>query len=419
MKERLVVVGNGMAGMKVVEELVERYPDHFDIVVFGAEPHGNYNRIMLSPVLGGEKSFEDILIQPRDWYARNHIQLHAGTEKQVIEIDRHKRLVIAADGTTEYYDRLLLATGSNPATLNVPGDTLAGVMAFRNIADVEAMLSKAQGDMPAVVLGGGLLGLEAASGLRARGMEVTVVHHRAHILNRQLDAQASCLLQQALVSRGVKFRLSTQVERIIGDGNDSVTAVQFDDGETLTCGLFVMAIGVQPNIGLAKHAGLQCEQGVLVNDTMQTFDPRIYAVGECVQHRNLTFGLVAPLYEQARVCANHLARLGHAQYSYTPSGVRLKVSGIDLFSMGKINEDAQSEPLLFEDAHAGVYKKLLVENNRLVGIVLYGDTRDSAWYQELLETRADISGVRQALVFGQQALPPESATAQLNMAEVA
>lgn len=419
MKEKLVVVGNGMAGMKVVEELVERYPDLFEIVVFGAEPHGNYNRIMLSPVLGGEKDFNDILIQPRSWYVEQGIQLHAGADKQVVNIDRHKRLVIAADGTTEYYDRLLLATGSNPTMLDVPGDHLDGVMAFRSIADVEAMLAKARAGCHAVVLGGGLLGLEAASGLRAQGVDVTVIHHRPHILNRQLDARASGLLQQALASRGVKFKLSTQVEALVGDHKGEVTSVQFDDGSHMECGLFIMAIGVQPNIELAKQSGLQCGHGVLVNDTMQTFDPRVYAVGECVQHRNVTFGLVAPLYEQASVCANHLARLGIAQYSYSPSGVRLKVSGIDLFSMGKITEDAESEVLLFQDARLGVYKKLLIENDRLVGIVLYGDTRDSAWYQELLETHSDVSAIRQALVFGQRALPAEYVNAHYNMAEVA
>ncbi|MDX1453374.1 MAG: FAD-dependent oxidoreductase, partial [Oleiphilaceae bacterium] len=223
MKERLVVVGNGMAGMKVVEELVERYPNEFDIAVFGAEPHGNYNRIMLSPVLGGEKQFEDILIHDAAWYEQHGITLHAGEDKEVIEIDRIRRLVVAADGTTEHYDRLLLATGSRPSVLNVPGNDLDGVMAFRSIADVEAMLSSAELHSEALVLGGGLLGLEAANGLAARGMKVTVIHHRQHILNRQLDAQASELLQAELMSRGVEFKLMAEVERLEADASGRVS----------------------------------------------------------------------------------------------------------------------------------------------------------------------------------------------------
>ncbi len=419
MKEKLVVIGNGMAGMKVVEELIEEHADQFEITVFGAEPHGNYNRIMLSPVLGGEKRFNDILIQSRSWYDDNQITLHAGEQKQIVAIDRNARQVSAKDGTLVHYDRLLLATGSTPVLLDVPGKELGGVMAFRSIADVEAMLQRAQPGSKALVLGGGLLGLEAANGLCSQGMDVTVIHHRDIILNRQLDARAAKLLQAELEGRGVRFKLSAEVSHIAPDSEHQVSAVHFKDGSQLDCSLFVMAIGIRPNISLARSAGLQCEQGVLVNDTMQTFDPRVYAVGECVQHRSLTFGLVAPLYEQARVCANHLARLGFSQYRYAPSGVRLKVSGIDLFSMGLIEADEACETLVFEDLHAGVYKKLLIKNNQLAGAVLYGDTRHSGWYQELIETHAPVQAIRQALVFGPDVLPDELANSHMMNAEVA
>jgi nitrite reductase (NADH) large subunit len=401
MTRKLVVIGNGMAGMKAVEELISAAPDAFEITVFGAEPYGNYNRILLSPVLCGEKTIEDILINPLSWYEENKIRLLAGEQKTVVSIDRRKKTVIAADGTVASYDKLLIATGSTPSILPLPGNHLDGVMAFRDIYDVNKMLAYTRKKRHAIVVGGGLLGLEAANGLIRQGMHVTVVHHNAFILNRQLDATASRLLQAELASRGIQFKLSSQIASLNDNGETHIGSVTFKNGDILPCDLFVMAVGVQPNISLAKAAGLYCEQGIIVSDTLQTFDPSIYAVGECIQHRGLTFGLVAPLFEQAKVCANHLSAHGVAEYKTLPTSTKLKVSGIQLFSVGTFNQADDMDSIVFEDSDAGIYKKLILKNNRIQGVVLYGDTADGPWFQELLEKATDISCFRSQLIFGQ------------------
>ncbi len=406
MKQRLVVIGNGMAAMKTVEEILSVSPDHFDITVFGAEPYGNYNRIMLSPVLCGEKTIDEIMINDRQWYADNHITLHAGDDKLVVDIDRAQRCVIARDGTRVDYDRLLIATGSRPFILPVPGNDLEGVVAFRDISDVETMLSYAESHRHAVVLGGGLLGLEAANGLVERGMAVAVVHSRDILLNRQLDTEAAKLLQAELEARGVDFKMPAQTAELIDNGSGHVQHVRFTDGSELPCDLFVMAIGVRPNIALAEKVGVYCEKGIVVNDTLQTFDPSIYAVGECVQHREQTFGLVAPLFEQAKACANHLCGHGVAGYQTLPTATKLKVTGINLFSVGNFLGDGECEFLLFRDLAQGNYKKLVLKNNRIIGAVLYGDTSEGAWYQELLEQHVDISPMRSMLVFGRAYAQP-------------
>jgi nitrite reductase (NADH) large subunit len=406
MKQRLVVIGNGMAGMKTVEELLSHDPEQFEITVFGAEPYGNYNRIMLSPVLCGEKTIDEIMINDRQWYADHHIQLHAGDDKAVIKIDRLKRCVIAKDGTTAEYDRLLIATGSNPFILPVPGNELDGVIAFRDIFDVNKMLAyseraKHRKQQHAVVLGGGLLGLEAANGLRQRGMRVTVVHSNEVLLNRQLDRQAGKLLQAELERRGVAFHMPAKTQTLLDDGTGHIRAVVFADGTELACDLFVMAIGVRPNMSLAESAGIFCERGIVVSDTLQTFDPRIYAVGECIQHRGDTFGLVAPLFEQAKVCANHLSGHGVAEYKTLPTATKLKVTGISLFSVGDFLGDEDSECIEFSDLEQQVYKKLVIKNQQLVGAVLYGETSQGAWYQSLMEQAIDISSMRHLLIFGE------------------
>jgi len=401
MKQQLVVIGNGMAGMKAVEELLSAAPDKFQITVFGAEPYGNYNRIMLSPVLCGEKSIEDIIINDRQWYEDNNIVLNAGPEKAITDIDRIHKTVTSQDGTVCHYDKLLIATGSKPFILPVPGHELDGVIAFRDIYDVNKMLSYSESKRHAVVLGGGLLGLEAANGLAQRGMNVTVVHNNEVLLNRQLDATAGHLLQKELEKRGVRFKLSAQTEELIDDGTGHVCAVRFSDGEEVLCGLFVMAIGVRPNYKLAEEAGIYCERGIVVSDTLQTFDPSVYAVGECIQHRGDTFGLVAPLFEQAKVCANHLCGHGVAEYKTLPSATKLKVTGINLFSVGDFQGGEHAEIIRFSDPSAKVYKKLVIENNQIAGAVLYGDTKDGAWYQSLLEQRTNIEEIRDVLIFGQ------------------
>ncbi len=402
-RQRLVVVGNGMAGMRTVEELLKLAPERYDITVFGAEPHGNYNRILLSPVLAGEKTLSDIMLNTRDWYAERGIQLRAGDP--VIAIDRQRRLVASQSGLQVAYDRLLLATGSKPFVIPVPGCELPGVIAFRDINDVEAMLAAARDHRNAVVIGGGLLGLEAANGLLRQGMNVTVVHVMDSLMERQLDKPAAGLLQAALEKRGLRFLLAASTAEIIGP--DRVRGLRFKDGLQIDADLVVMAVGIRPNFALAQSAGLHCERAVVVDDTLQTLsDPRIYAVGECVQHRKTVYGLVAPLWEQAKVCAVHLAGLGHQRYSGSVISTRLKVTGIELFSAGDFVGDADSEDLVFRDPRRGIYKRLVLKANRIIGAVLYGDVKDGPWYFELMQKAIDVTPLRQKLLFGRAFCEP-------------
>jgi NAD(P)H-nitrite reductase large subunit len=389
-----------MAGMRTGEEVLQSAPDEYQITVFGAEPYGNYNRVMLSAVLCGEKTIEDIVINDRQWYADNRIMLHAGPAKTVARIERGYQKVIAQDGTVAEYDRLLIATGSKPVVPDIPGKDLTGVIGFRDIMDVNTMLAYSQNHKHAVVLGGGLLGLEAGHGLLQRGMDVTVVHNNAVLLNRQMDQQAGKMLQAELEQRGLRFKMAAQPQELMGDENGHIASVRFQDGSELACDLFVVAIGVRPNIALAKQAGLYCERGIVVNDTLQTYDPRVYAVGECIQHRGATFGLVAPLFEQAKVCANHLAAHGVAEYVTLPTATKLKVTGINLFSVGDFVGDEYCGYILFNDPALGVYKKLVVKDSQIQGAVLYGDTQDGIWYQRLMEQKSDISQIRSTMIFG-------------------
>ncbi len=396
-REKLVVIGNGMAGMRTVEELLALAPDRYRITVFGAEPCGNYNRILLSPVLAGDKGLQDILLNDLDWYAERGITLHAGRE--VTAIDRARRRVRAADGTEAPYDRLLLATGSLPVVLPLPGADLDGVVTFRDIADVERMLAAAAGGRRAVVIGGGLLGLEAANGLGRRGMEVTVVHLAQSLMERQLDAPAAALLRRSLEARGLRILLEAQTEALLGA--ERVRAVRLADGRELEADLVVMAVGIRPNIALARDAGLHCERGVVVDDTLQTFDPRIYAVGECAQHRKTTYGLVAPLFEQAKVCANHLAFVGCTRYTGSVTSTRLKVTGVELFSAGDYLNAEGGDELVYQDPAGGIYKKVVVRGNRVSGAVLYGDSSDASWYFQLMREGTDVGEIRERLLFGQ------------------
>ncbi|USX26487.1 FAD-dependent oxidoreductase [Oxalobacteraceae bacterium OTU3CINTB1] len=396
-KPALVVIGNGMAGMRTVEELRKLDPDMYDITVFGAEPHGNYNRILLSPVLAGEKTMDDIMLNTREWYVQHGITLHAGDP--VEHIDRRKRIVRARSGLEVRYDRLLIATGSKPFIIPVPGHQLPGVLAFRDIQDVESMLEAARNHKHAVVIGGGLLGLEAANGLQRQGMSVTVVHVTDALMNQQLDKPAAQLLQRALEDKGLTFMLNAQTAEIVG--TDRATAVRFKDGSEIPADLVVMTAGVRPNIELAKAAGLHCDRAIIVDDTLQTYDPRIYAVGECVQHRSATFGLVAPIWDQARVCGAHLAGAGVRRYVQQTSPTRLKVTGVDLYSVGDFVGGEGSEDLVLRDARRGVYKRLVLKNNRVTGAVLYGDVKDGPWYFGLIQNNTDITSIRQTLLFGE------------------
>ena len=396
-KERLVLIGNGMAGVRTLEELLALAPDHYDITVFGAEPYGNYNRILLSPVLAGEKTVQDIMLNDDQWYEKNRITLHKG--KKVVDVQRGRRMVITADGTEVGYDRLLLATGSNPFIVPVPGHDLPGVVSFRDIHDVNAMLEASGRYRRAVVIGGGLLGLEAANGLLKQGMAVTVVHLLDSLMERQLDKPAAALLKASLEKRGLEFLMEAQTAAILGE--ERVQGVRFKDGSEVEADLVVMAVGIRPNVELAKKIGLHCERGVIVNDTMQTYDPRIYAVGECVQHRGSTYGLVAPLFEQGKVCANHLAGLGYSRYQGSVTSTKLKVTGIDLFSAGDYQGGEGYEDIVYKDPGHGVYKKLVLKDNKLHGAVLYGDTVDGAWYFQLMREETDVSAFRDGLLFGQ------------------
>jgi len=395
-RRRLVVIGNGMAGMRTVEELLALAPEAYDITVFGAESWTNYNRILLSPVLAGEKKFEDIILHPPGWYAERGIELHLGDP--VVHVDRRRRRVRSSKGVEVEYDRLLLATGSKPFVIPVPGTNLPGVITFRDIQDVDAMLASARDHRRAVVIGGGLLGLEAANGLLRQGMDVTVVHLLDNLMERQLDKAAAALLQGHLAERGLSFRMNAQTDAILG--TERVTGVRFKDGTEVPADLVVMAVGIQPNADVARKAGLVCERGVVVDDTLQTYDPRIYAVGECVQHRKSTYGLVAPLWEQARVCATHLAGFGTGRYTGSVTATRLKVTGIEVFSAGRFLGGPDTEDLVFRDPRRGVYKRLVVRDNRIVGAVLYGDARDGNWYFDLMRNRTDIGPIRERLLFG-------------------
>jgi len=387
-----------MAGCRTLEELLKLEPEMYDITVFGAEPHPNYNRILLSPVLAGEMTLPDIVLNDHAWYRDNGITLHTG--KMVSKIDRKTQRVTAEDGTVAEYDRLLLATGSSPFILPVPGKDLPGVIAYRDIADTEAMIAAAKTHTHAVVIGAGLLGLEAANGLRLRGMDVTVVHLAEWIMERQLDKTAADLLKQSLEAKGLRFLLGKQTAELVAGESGRVAVIRFKDGEAIPADLVVMAVGIRPNTTLAESAGIHTVRGIVVNDTLQTYDPKIYAVGECAAHRGTAYGLVAPLFEQAKVCANHLAQFGIGRYSGSVTSTKLKVTGIDVFSTGDFTGNDKTEEIVLSDPSGGVYKKLVIQGDHLVGAVMYGDTADGAWYFQLLRDKQNIAEIRDHLMFG-------------------
>jgi len=395
-RRRLVVIGNGMAAMRTLEELLELAPEAYEITVFAAEPRETYNRILLSGVLAGEARAEEIVTHSSDWFERRGITLHRGDE--VVRIDRGTRTVQSRRGVSAAYDRLLIATGSAPVVLPVPGHDLPGVVTFRDLQDVDVMLAAAAPGRRAIVIGGGLLGLEAATGLARQGMQVTVVHLTDVLMERQLDARAGALLRQDLEGRGLHFCLNAQTVAILG--TDRVRGVRLADERELPCELVVMATGIRPNITLARSAGLRCDRGILVDDTLLTYDPAIYAVGECVQHRATTYGLVAPLWDQARVCAAYLAERGVRRYGGSRLATHLKVSGIQVFSAGDFSERAGGESLVLHDARRGVYKRLVIEDGRVRGAVLYGETGDGSWYFDLMKEGRRVDHLRDQLLFG-------------------
>ncbi|HTH98717.1 MAG TPA: nitrite reductase large subunit NirB [Stellaceae bacterium] len=398
-RQRLVLVGNGMAGMRTVEEILARAPGRFRITVFGAEPVANYNRIMLSPLLAGEKSFEDILINDHAWYDDNGVELVAG--EKIVEIDRGAKIVKGEHGTRRAYDVLLLATGSNPFILPVPGVDLPGVVTFRDVKDVETMVETSRTHRNAVVIGGGLLGLEAAYGLKRNGMDVTVVHLMPTLMERQLDASAAHLLARDLEDRGIKVLTGANTEALLGDTR--VEKIRLKDGTEVAADLVVLAAGIRPNTELAKAAGLTCNRGVVVDDALKTSDPAIYAVGECVEHRGMVHGLVAPLYDMAKICADHIAGVAEPAFEAAATGTRLKVTGIDMFSAGNFLGDETTEDVVLRDAARGLYKRLVLKENKVQGVVCYGDAKDANWYFQLLRDGTDISSIREHLLFGPNA----------------
>ncbi len=407
-KQKLVMIGNGMAGVRTLEELLKIAPDLYEITVFGAEPHPNYNRILLSPVLAGEQTLDEIVLNPFSWYEENHITLHAG--KTVTEVDRVKRRVRATDAdgsvTEATYDRLLMCTGSNPFILPVPGKALEGVIAYRDIADTNAMIEAATRYKNAVVIGGGLLGLEAANGLMLRGMTVTVVHVMPTLMERQLDNVAGDLLRKSLEARGLQFLMGAQTQELVGSEDEGkggrVKSIKFKDGTQVPADLVVMAVGIRPNTALATRMRLHVDKGIVVTDTMQTVtDARIYSVGECAAHRGIAYGLVAPLFEQGKVAANHLAMFGIGRYEGSLTSTKLKVTGIDLFSAGNFLGGENTEEIVMTDPFGGVYKKLVIQDNKLVGACLYGDTVDGSWYFKLLRDGRSVADIRDKLMFGE------------------
>lgn len=409
-KPHLVLIGNGMAGARLLEEILKRAPDAYRISVFGQEPHGNYNRIMLSPVLAGEMTADEIMLNPLQWYRDNAITLHSGDP--VIDIDHQSQTVTSLKGLNISYDKLVLATGSSPVIPPVARTrSMDGILSFRTLDDVDQILSKASQARHALVLGGGLLGLEAAYGLRKAGIEVTVIHRGAWLLNRQLDETAATLLKEELEARGIHVRLNCEVNEFCGvkspASGASTSKVQLcsatlSDGSVLNTELAVIAIGIQPNTKLAQTSGLHCARGILVNDQMQSSHHNIYALGECTQFGLDTFGLVAPLWDQAHVLADQLTGNSASRYAVQPCATKLKVSGINLFSAGEFLDADDSEALVFEDLQHGIYKKLLFREQRLIGAVLYGAVQDGNWYFDLIQQQQPVQALSPDLIFGQR-----------------
>ena len=413
-KPHLIVIGNGMAGCRAVEEILARDATRYRITIFGAEPHVNYNRIMLSPLLAGDKAFDDIVINDLAWYADNAIELVVSDP--VVAIDRKIQTVTARSGRVEAYDKLILATGSDPFIIPVPGHDLQGVVTFRDMDDVGAMLRAADAGGDAVVIGGGLLGLEAAHGLSLRGMKVTVLHIMPTLRERQLDEAAGWLLKAALEARGQTILTGADTAEIYGQGK--VEGVRLKTGLEIPASLVVMAVGIRPNVKLARAAGLAIGRGIHVDDHLVTSDANILAVGECVEHNGLVYGLVAPLWDMCRSLADGLVATPSG-YTGSVTSTKLKVSGIDVFSAGDFSSGEGCEDIVMRDAARGIYKRVVVKDDRVIGAVLYGDTQDGNWYFDLLRKQQDVAEIRDALIFGQAFASGGAASANPNAAVAA
>jgi nitrite reductase (NADH) large subunit len=397
MTEKLVIIGNGMAPGRMLEHLFEAAPGRYEVTIFNAEPRVNYDRIMLSPLLSGEKDYEQIVIHGDGWYIKHGITLYKG--HKVTEIDRTAKTVTSDRGETAPYDKLVIATGSVPLILPVPGNNLPGVLTYRDLDDVNAMLIAAQSRAKAVVIGGGLLGLEAAAGLNARDMDVTVLHLMPTLMERQLDPAAGYMLQRELETRGLKIITKAQTKAILGERK--VEGVELADGRVIPANLIVMAAGIRPNAWLAKQAGIDVNRGIRVDVGMRTSDPDVIAIGECAEVGGHVYGLVAPLYEMARVAAAHLTGETSAAFVHNDTPTKLKVTGIELFSLGDFADGDDRQEIVLRDASAGIYKRLVLKDNRIIGTVLYGETADGAWFNDLKKRQVDITAMRDTLIFGQ------------------
>jgi nitrite reductase (NADH) large subunit len=395
MKQRLVIIGSGMASGRMLEHLLAAAPDSYEVTLFGAEPHGNYNRIMLSPVLAGETSFDEIIAHDAKWYADRKIACRFG--ETVTKIDRERKVVVSRSGETPY-DRLVIATGSVPFILPVAGKDLPGVVAFRDHADVQAMLTATEAPgANAVVIGGGLLGLEAAAALKKRGMNVVVLHLMSHLMELQLDPAAGGFLQAELERRDIEIHFRAQTKAILGEQH--AEAVLLDDGTIYPADLVVMAAGIRPETRIARDAGLYVERGIVVDNRTQTSDPDILAIGECAEHGSRCYGFVEPLYEMAAVAADTL--LGNeTHFRPAKTATNLKVTGVHVFSAGDFTGSDDCEPIFLRDPAGRTYKKFVLREGKLVGAVLFGDTADGAWYLDLIRSGAPVAAMRDQLAFG-------------------
>jgi nitrite reductase (NADH) large subunit len=399
MRERLIVVGNGMVGLRFVEELLARTGDRYRITVVGKEPQPAYNRVLLSSLLAGEVSAEDVRFRDGAWYADHGIELMLRTPAE--SIDAAARLLRLADGRRLAFDRLILATGSQPIRPPVPGMTLPGVLTFRDLADVKAIRAAAGRGRRAVVIGGGLLGIEAAYGLVRAGLQVSLLHLMDRLMERQLDPRAGQLLQSALETKGIRVLLEAETEGVVGDV--AAAAVKLKDGRLLPADLVVVAIGIRPEAELARESGIACSRGIVVGDHLETSFPGVYAIGECAEHRGICYGLVEPGYAQARILAARLAG-GGGCYAGSVLATNLKVSGVSVFSTGEFLPAAGAEEIALSDPGLPAYKKLVIrrdaDGQRLVGAVLFGDTADGLWYQELIKACTPVGPMRTDLIFG-------------------
>ncbi|PWB92002.1 assimilatory nitrite reductase large subunit [Methylocystis sp. MitZ-2018] len=393
-REKLVVVGAGMAATRFVEELTNRAPGRYDILVIGDEPRLAYNRVLLSSVLAGELSVDDIELKTSQWWRVAGVEVLSG--RKVVEINAAARRLLLDNGESVDYSKLVLATGSRAARLPIEGADLPGVHTFRDVQDVEA-LSRLGKSKRALVIGGGLLGLEAAYGLARRGVDVTLAHVMDRLMERQLDAAGADILRRLVEEKGVRALLNANATRINGSGR--VENVEFADGQTIPVDAVIFAVGIQPNADLARQAGFDVRRGVIVDDGLKTSEAGVYAIGECAEHRGVCYGLVEPAYEQGRVLAMRLAGQD-ASYGGSVVSTNLKVSGVRVFSAGDYLGEGDARRIVCKDPRMGIYRKLVVREDRLVGAILIGDTRGAADLLDLIRSRADISSKRDELMFG-------------------